>query len=339
MALAHSQLYSFYHWKRPYDGGANKEAPREWWYEMKEAFLAGGWTLMGSYFGSGSVFNDGDRDLVDGVGGGAGTDTWSGELPTSNNRAWVVLQCPPAMGVFQVLFYASNTTNANPEYWSVRVSPLGQFMAINGGADGGINSEPTAPDSYTHYSTVNNGINSNGNYSLNLHACWSADKSQFFLMTNQEAGNAQFFAFSVLNNAPVALENSFVWCILGLNDITLQYDTQMGLADHYTAANWRGVIAGNVEPMYLGGRGWANSSMMAQMRIPSTKLASPGPCELYPSAVTLRGYHGTIPDLYYIASSHYQKGFGDAVGGPIKWYCGDVLILPWDSAEPLPAVR
>ena len=338
MALAHSQIYSFYHWKQAYNG-VSRDVTQWWWYHMKEAFVAAGWTVMGSYAAAGSAFNDGDRDLVDGLGAGAGTDTWVTKMPNNTGKPWVVLQCPPIMGVMQIMFSGDQPLSGNPEYWQVDVSPLGQFMALYGGVNGGLSGvPPTAPDSHNHYNNINSGLSNTGSYSMNLHACWSADKSQFFLMVNQEAANSQFIAFSVLENAHVGLQNGLVWTVNGNGNNIIASDSRLD-NEHYTGATWRGFSSGAVRTFYLGGRGYANSGLHNQVRIPEDGKTIVGPCELYMSSLTLRGYYGRVPDLYWGPTGQFRQGFGDAIGGPINWFSGGNLILPWDNAEPLPRVR
>jgi len=344
MALAHSQAYSFYHWERAYDAnadGINDSISREWYHRTKEAFVAGGWTVMGSYPGSGSTFNDGDRDLVDGIGGGAGTDTWTTPvLPDSSLRPWIVLQCPPIMGVMQVVIGISQPWNNNPEYYIARTSPSGSFMAINGGTDGTTSVTPLAPDQVNHRISSQGGMISEGSYTTAIHACYSADKSQFYFMTLQEQGNPHFFAFSVVDNAPAALQGGLVWTMIdGANIYETISETKMGNADHYTTASWNGVISGVNRTLYLGGRGWNNVGIQSQIRIPQDRSTIVGPCELYASNLTIRGYYGTVPDIYWAPLGQYRQGFGDTIGGPIKWFCGDSIIVPWDSTESLPRLR
>ena len=339
MALAHSQIYSYFHWTRVYDGGyRGLGAATEWWFQMKEAFKAGGWTVMGTAY-NGAVDNSGVTANVDGLGGGAGVDLMVAALPNNSNRAWVVLQCPPIMGDFQVMFFTDQPPTNNPEYWQVDVSPLGQFMGNNGGVNGTTSAPPTAPDSHSHYNNAPNGVNQNGGYTLHIDACWSADKSQFFLMTNQENANAQFMAFSILDNPAPALDNGLAWCILGAGNLFLQASTWMSSANQYAVAAWRGSISGVVTTCYLGGRGWANLGMHDIVRVPGDGKAPPGPCEIYPSGALTRGFHGTVPDMYWVPEFQYRRGYGDAVGGPINWFCGGALIIPWDSARPLPRNR
>jgi hypothetical protein len=342
MALAYSQAYTFYHWDRAYDGnadGINDSITREWWYRMKEAFIAAGWTIMGSYSGVGSTFNDGDRDLVDGVGAGAGTDTWTVPVfPNSTQRPWMVFQCPPIMGLLQVLIGFTQPLNNNPEYIDCKTSPSGSFMVINGGGDGTTTARPTAPDQITH-NTNQGGMDGSGLLTAGIHACFSLDKSQFYFMTVQEQGSPHFFAFSKPDNAPVELDDGLVWTMrFGSNYDTIG-ETRMDNADHYTTALWYGVISGTVRTMYLGGRGWNNVGIQAQVRIPQDRKAVVGPCELYASTLTVRGYYGTIPDIYWAPLNQFRQGFGDSVGGPILWFCGGALIVPWDSTESLPRFR
>ena len=342
MALAHSQVYSFYHWTKAYDGNADgllDSIARHWWYQIKEAFVAAGWTVMGTAF-EGAVDNSGVTANVDGLGAGAGVDLITGP-PTDNNRVWMVLQCPPIMGDGQVMIFSDQPMNNNPEYWQLEFSPLGQFMANNGGVDGDAGTTPpTAPDSYQHYSNTYNSIHTSGSYSANIHACWSADKSQFFIVVNQEAANAQFFGFSVLENPNPDLDNGLVWTMIreGANPSVLQYQSAM-TNTHYTNTLWYGMLSGTVEPMYLGGRGWANLGVQNLIRIPDDGKAPPGPCELYGSTISKRAFYGRVPDLYWGPDNHFQKGFADAVDDPPKWYSGGALILPWDVLEPMPRVR
>lgn len=343
MALAHSQAYSFYHWERAYDGNADgitDSITREWWYRMKEAFVAAGWTIMGSYNGIDPASNDGDRTLVDGVGGGAGTDNWlTPVFANSSQRPWIVFQCPPVMGDFQAMFGFSQPLNNNPEYMDIKVSPSGSFMAINGGGDGTTSARPTAPDQYTHNSNQG-ALNSQGDLTQAIHACWSADKSQFYFVTAQEAGLPHFMAFSVLDNAPVALANGFVWTLqVGGTNYDIPTENHMDNADHYTSAQWHGMISGTRRPLFLGGRGWNNLGIHSQIRIPQSRETVVGPCELYASDVAVRGYYGTVPDIYYCPAGHYRRGFGDSLGGPINWFSGADLMVPWDATEPLPRIR
>lgn len=347
MALAHSQAYSFYHWERAYDAnadGINDSIAREWHHRMKEAFVAAGWTVMGSYSGTGSLFNDGDRDLINGDQiTGAGTDTWTVPvMPDSTLRPWVVLQCPPVMGVMQVCFGLDQPWNNNPEYYIARTSPSGSFMATPGygGTDGTTTEPPHAPDEVTHRGSGPGGWSNGGSYTGAIHACYSADKSQLYIMSMQEQANPHFFAFSVLDNAPAELQDGLVWCMIdGGTTYTTISQTVMDNGDHYTQATWNGVISGVNRTLYLGGRGWNNVGIQSQIRIPQDRSMVVGPCELYASTTTIRGYYGTVPDLYWAPLNQYRAGVGDTVGGPIKWMIGASLMLPWDSGEPLPRLR
>jgi len=344
MTIAYSQAYSFYHWERAYDGNADgitDSITREWWFRMKEAFVAAGWTIMGSYNGSGSVFNDGDRDLVDGAGAGAGTDTWLATVfANSSLRPWIIFQAPPIMGKLQVMMGFSQPLNSNPEYIDCRTSPTGSFMASGGGTDGTTSARPSAPDQITHNSN-DSGLDATGSLTTAIHACYSADESQFFLMTTLEAGNPNFFAFSKVDNAPVELDDGVVWSMrfAGTANGADFYVGQMDNADHYTTASWNGRISGTNRVFYLGGRGWNNVGIQSQIRIPQNRETLVGPCELYASPVAQRGYYGTVPDMYWGPNSQFRMGFGDTVGGAINWISGGSLIIPWDSAEPLPRIR
>jgi hypothetical protein len=343
MAIAHSQVYLFNHWTRSYDGdadGVTKSIVKEWWYRFKEAFVAGGWTVMGSYAGTGSVFNDGDRDLVDGLGAGAGTDTWTGPNFSAggNNRPWIILQCPPIMGKAQFMFGCSQPFQSNPEYMDARVSLDGTFMTLYGGTNGTTSARPTAPDQVIH-NTNQGGLNNAGAYSTEVHACWSTLKDQFYIMTKHEQATPMFMAFSVLDNAPVNLADGLAYCALfGDTGLALS-NTKMDNADHYTTPNWRGQIDGVTTQMYLGGRGWSNVGIQSQLRIPDDGKIVGGPCELYGSPVTYRNYYGTVPDIYWTPNSQYNQGYGDSVAGPIKWYSGGSIIVPWDATQKLPRLR
>jgi hypothetical protein len=338
MALAHSQVFSFYHWSRAFDGEVDG-APREWWYRVKEAFVAAGWTVMGSHNGDGVVANDGDRDLVDGVGGGAGTDHFVGQPATSGLHVWWVVQCPPIMGVTQVRITNQQNFNANPEYATIDVSPTGSFMAINGGTDGTTLVGPAAPDEVNHLNNAANGIDGQGDNSVNLHACWSADKSQFFMMVNQEAANAQFFAFSVLENPDIEVNDGLAWCIYRSATSALTAATSAMAGTHYTSPIWHVMLSGVHYTAYLGGRGWANLGVSSLNRPQDNNRLDLGPCEIYVAAIPKRGFFGRVPDLYWGPLNQFQKGMGAAVGGPITWYSGGSLVVPWDSSEPLPRIR
>lgn len=346
MALAHSQAYSFFHWERAYDAnadGINDGITREWFYRMKSAFVAAGWTVMGSYLGSGTLYNDGDRDLVDGLGAGAGTDVWTVPvMANSTLRPWVVLQCPPAMGVIQMALGTSQPWNNNPEYVVYRTSHSGSFMATPGygGADGTTTNPPTAPDQVTHRNSGAGGMDSEGDYTASIHACWSADKTQFYCATFQEQGNPFFFAFSVLDNAPAELDGGLVWTMTdGGSPYDILSETKMDSGDHYTTASWNGSISGVNRTLYLGGRGYANAGIHNHLRIPQDRSTVFSPCELYCNTATIQGYYGTVPDLYWGPVNQYRQGFGDTPGGPINWLSGASLVMPWDFEEPLPRVR
>lgn len=132
----------------------------------------------------------------------------------------------------------------------------------------------------------------------------------------------------------------FVWCVLGAGTgYDRDNEVRMDNANHYTTASWRGVVDGTARSMYLGGRGWNNTGIQSQIRVPTDRKTVVGPCELYASAVGARGYYGTIPDIYWSPDNQFRQGMGDTAGGAVNWFCGGSLIVPWDSAEPLPRVR
>jgi hypothetical protein len=349
MALAHSQAYNFRHWTAAYDG-SNRGLPRRHRNQLKQMFEAAGWTLLASSNG-GAFSNDGTggpNPLV------AGTDHWpAGDavLAYGSYYPWVVLQCPPIMGVIQIMIHTPQPTSSNPTYWTVTTSNKGQFLASGGGTDGtGSNSPPTAPDQYLWYSNVNNGLDSSGAYTLTLTACWSADLSQFFMMSHQDRGNPHFFAFSKMENARAdnpgwTIQNGMIWTIRGGDGGIDMDNTVMDNADHYTSAVWHAGISTDGNPpggessFYLGGRGWNNVGIQSQIRIPDNRKTVVGPCELYASSLSLRGFWGRIPDLYWAPNNQFRQGMGDSVGGLVNWFCGGSLIVPWDNTQVMPRVR
>lgn len=349
MALAHSQAYNFRHWTAAYDG-SNKGLPRRHRVQLKQMFVAAGWTVLAS--SNGGVFsNDGTATpLV------AGTDHWPVDpndtpLIYGNYYPWVVLQCPPIMGKIQIMIYNPISTQNNPEYWTVATSNKGQFLVSGGGTDGtGGAVAPTAPDQYVWYSFTGNGLHNSGAYTLTLTACWSADLSQFFMMTHQDRGNPHFFAFCKMENARAdnpgwTIKDGMIWTIRGGDGGIDMDNTVMDNADHYNAAAWHAGIStdgnapGGESSFYLGGRGWNNVGIQSQIRIPDDRKTVVGPCELYASSLSLRGFWGRIPDLYWAPNNQFRQGMGDSVGGLVNWFCGGSLIVPWDNTQVMPRVR
>jgi hypothetical protein len=350
MAIAFSQAYTFRHFVRPFDGtdAGTKIPAREFLYEFKESLLAAGWTVMASHAGDGTVDNSGITANVDGLGGGAGVDYWTSAIAihpiNTSNDPWIVLQCHPSHGDVQVCLQLTRFGGglSNIDYWDVAMSPAGQFLTANGGTDGAANTMPTAPDQIL---TANDLAFINPSHqTYEIHCAYTADKSQMFLFVQQEQSVGHFWAFSVLDNPDANLDNDAVWTMrqytgLGGSDITNPSSTTMDNGDHYTTASWYGLVSGTLRTMYLGGRGWNNVGIQSQVRPPASGQVLVGPAELYASDVTVRGFYGTVPDLYWSPNSQYHKGLGDSVGGPVNWYSGGSLIIPWDNTQPLPRVR
>jgi len=352
MALAHSQIYNFRHWVAPYLG-SSRSLPLRWKPQVKQMFVAAGWTVLAS--SNGGVFSN------DGTGGPnplvAGTDHWPQDpddtaLAEGTYYPWVVMQCPPIMGVIQVMISSGGQrTSSNPEYWSAATSNKGQFLLSGGGTDGsGGNLAPTAPDQFLWYNNVPNGLNNLGAYTLSLTACWSADLSQFYLMSHQDRGTPHFFAFSKLENARAdnpgwTLQNGMAWTIRSGDSGIDMDNTVMDNQDHYNVASWHGALSldgaatGGESAFYVGGRGWNNVGIQSQIRIPEDRKTVVGPCELYASSVSLRGFWGRIPDIYWAPINQFRQGFGDSVGGPVNWFSGGGLLVPWDSAQAMPRIR
>lgn len=339
MAIAHSQVFTFRNLISPHDGDvANDRKARIMWGEFKAAMKAGGWTVVGSYAGTGSLYNDGTANpLV------AGTDSWlvpADELPLESNRAWMILQCPPIMGKLQIMFWQLYNGVSNNEYIVVRSSPGGEFMASGGGTDGTTTTPPTAPDEITHIDGNQQTFQENSPYTCQCYTAWSADLSQFYMFLMQEAANPMFFCASVLENPDPDLENGLAWCwsqVSGSGN-TVYYNSQMDNGSHYTTPSWNGVINGVSRTFYLGGRGWNNAGVQLKTRIQADGKCPPGPAELYNGELTERGFVGRVPDIYWTATQ-YNKGYGDAVAGPIKWYSHADFVIPWDVNQPLPRQR
>jgi len=118
-------------------GGATLEA-KLFINQIKDVLLALGWSVWGSSRG----------DVVGEFGNGNGVDWWSEGVGPSliyAGRAWIVLT-EPVTGV-QILFHFSDSSYAYTG--TVRVSLGGNFGTAEGGADGGYNFPPTAPDAVT----------------------------------------------------------------------------------------------------------------------------------------------------------------------------------------------
>jgi hypothetical protein len=340
MALAHSTTFNFYNAERPYDGSSYTVYNSFHLYHVKEAFKAAGWTVIGSYNGdtAGTVSNDGTTTpLV------AGTDNWTSETIVYNDsgrRWWIVMQCPAAMGKVQICIAANYTGTSNQNYWNLWSSHTGGFLAANGGTDGTNVNPPTASDQYQHIA-VFRPVSNDPDRVIGVYCAYSTDGKQIFLFGREGSSNTLFMSACVLDSAAAALDDSVVYFFECSNAIQSDdpTNTKMDNGDHYTSAQWIGRVSGTLRAFYLGGRGWNNVGIQSQVTIGTDKKAIIGPCELYASTVGVRGYYGTIPDMYWVSNNYFNQGFGDSVGGPINWYCGGSLLVPWDSTEPLPRIR
>ena len=334
MPLAHSKTYNFQHFVKAYDGTANNALHEEHSFAIKDAFVSAGWTVIGSHDGNGGPSNDGVTSPLS-----AGTDHWTSAAAvfnTGGNKYWIVLQSPAAMGNIHILL--NNHHGATNPHISIYTSPSGQFLAANGGTNGTVSVIPTAPDSITHF-TQALPLPTTVSRSFETHAAWSTDGTQFFLFSTYSEELTVFLSFCKLDNAPATLQNDMVWfCEVSANPNTGAdpEDSEMSNSEHYTSAQWSSVLNSTQIQLYVGGRGWNNSGIQSQARILGDGKASIGPCEAYSSTGGIQGYVGTFPDMYWCPINHWNSGFGDSVGGPIKWYSGGGLIIPWDSNQALP---
>ena len=334
MALAHSKVYNFYHKDLVWTGNI-VDRNQQMLFAMKEAFVAAGWTVMGSHDGSGNRDVSGITSPLSG-----GVDHWPTEASitksANGNDPFVVLQCPPIMGTFQILIgNDGNSINTQLHIVDIFTSASGSFFAANGGTDGSVLVLPTAPDQVQEY----------GNYFFydvnrtvcTLHVCYATDGTEFTMMGTQGMRNgALFLSFNVLDNAAPALDNDLVFFIEGIAHSNI-WDASLGvvdIADHYTTAQWQGLISGVRETFYMGSIGWNNLSWASHTFSKADRSLQVTPAECFSN---VRGYMGTFPDFYFCRAGSYGALMGDAVDGPPNWFAPDFFILPWDSTEP--AVR
>jgi hypothetical protein len=337
MALAHSKTYNFYNDSQAYQGSSYVTGTRFQLHHIKMSFLAAGWTIIGSYSGRNADTPSNDGTTTPLV---AGTDVWGAIYNLYNDsgkRYYIVFQCPPEMGKLHVCIAANYAGTSNQNYLNVYTSKSGSFCAGNGGVDGTNTARPTAPDEYNHM-TTRRLVSNDPDRQISVHCAYSTDGTQFFLYTKEGPAVTCFWSACVLDSAPAELDDGLVYFFEASDAIqtTDPSQTVMDNADHYTSAQWIGSVSGVLRSMYLGGRGWNNVGIQSQIKVPNDRKTVVGPCELYISTTTLRGYYGTIPDMYWGPNGLFNQGFGDAVGGPINWYSGGSLIVPWDFNEPLP---
>jgi hypothetical protein len=333
MALAHSKTYNFKHTVRPYDGTANNTIHEEHSFGIKDALVSAGWTVIGSHDGNGDLSNDGITSPLS-----AGTDHWTSAADVFNsgsNKYWIVLQSPAAMGTIHVLL--NNHHGATNPHIAMYTSAAGQFLTANGGTNGTTTVLPTAPDSVTQF-TASLPLPTSVSRSFESHAAWSTDGTQFFLFSTYGEELSMFLSFCKLDNYPAALQNGMVWYCQSVPSAQgVDPDkSEMSNSEHYTSSQWSCVLDSTNRKLYVGGRGWNNAGIQSQARILGDNKASIGPCEAYSSVGGVQGYIGTFPDMYWSPINHFNSGFGDTVGGPIKWYSGGGLIIPWDSNQSLP---
>lgn len=340
MALAHSKTYNFEHFEYPYDatGSTSEQVFRKWCIAFKNMFISAGWTVMGSHAPtSNGLDNSGINSPLS-----AGVDHWGtfGDIyNSSGERRWIVLQCPAAMGLIQVCVASHYAGTSNQNYINVWTSSSGGFMAGNGGTDGTTANPPTATDSFQH-TAIHRPFTNSTPYSIEAHAAWSTDGTQFFFFSKEEQALTLFWAFCKLDNAPAALQDGMVWYLENVTSPQIDLNqTELDNGSHYTSAQWVGVVSGTLRSMYNGGRGWNNVGIQSQIRIPLDRKTPVGPCEMYISTAGIQGYYGTIPDMYWTPNNHFLRGYGDTVGGAATWFSGGSLIIPWDSSQPLPRIR
>lgn len=333
MALAFSQSYTFSHADYAW-GGDDAALFQNGLYDLKEMFVAAGWTVKGSHDGQGNFGNNDD------------VDHWSSPSqidrnPTSNDP-WVVLEAPAGFPTnFTLLIYCNFvTTNANLGRLSFVSSPSGGFFTANGGTNGSATTIPTATDQTAHFTNVYTFEDGVG---YSQHFAVSADETQHFLLIQNGNVKTTFFCLSVVDNPPSGLDDGVVWCCLNGGNAGFSedyfdpaYGNALDPVLHYSAANWRGEFSGTVRALYVADRGFNNSAFHAQQFVPSSNEVTLTPCELFGSVSANDGYNGTVPDLYWGPEFLHSKGLGDAVDGSINWYACGGLIIPWDATERLP---
>jgi hypothetical protein len=343
MAIAHSKLFNFHHFSREYSvaySANDYQSDKQRHIDIKEAFLATGWTLLASFRGTGTVSNDGSRLPGPVV---PGTDQWGtnyanlNRSPTSN-PIWALLQCPAGMGTMQIVIGcdAANTGNDETNEFDMRWSPGGLFMASGGGADGTSAAYPTAPDQLIYDGTYHSGLTANY---YEIHACWTVSPlaEQFYMFATNSFGICQFWGFAKLNNAHPGLVGGVVATYDQLNTTTAPTNnpasTQMASAA-YSSALWKGVIDGTPRSLYLGGAGYASNLQANYIRPRPDKSLVVSPCDLYLNTLGVEDFIGTVPDLYWNPAGLYGKYIGDAVDGDMNWFSGGTLMIPWDKTQP-----
>jgi hypothetical protein len=323
MALTADKTWSFFSFNWAYTG-STYTSMRAYMYNLKEMFVSMGWTVEGGRSPSGGLHNN---DQV---------DVWPTEATASHTSdTWMHLKAPAPLE-FEIVFGAFYSSNdGESRRLSVNVSHSDGFGAVNGSSDGTTTAFPNALDQQVIQDDTNTTESTPYGMSFNIYGSKTSDNKNHRIMCYHRRVCSSFFSFETLDNPHANLDNNGQMFAVRRSKTTDTPSTTVMDQDYYTSALYYGRVSGVNRSFYLGTVGYANLGMQSHLPVLQDNKIRVHPTDLYNNTIGIKGYYGTIPDLYYGSNGHYTVLLGDTVGGAANWMSGGSVVTPWDPTEPL----
>jgi hypothetical protein len=318
----------------------------EWWFGLKQVFVALGWEVRGGLKSGGSVLHN----TNDVFGAWPGVDPWTSgaDLKRSVGPYYIILRSPQTEGGNAEICIGSQYASNNSAYGYFHFmyySHNAGFGAANGGTDGsgngpsGATVPPLASDNLvlaTINAGNNNGIDTGATFSI--YGAQSSDNKSTRIVIQRQRVSHNWFSFEHLDNAHANLDHSGRVIATRWSNSIDPNDAVM-LNTFYTSAIYYGQVSGITRGLYTGTSSYANVGHQSLHIVQQDNKMVVAPMDLYNNTLTEKGYYGTIPDLYWGNNNHFMQLLGDSVGGAPNWLSGGSIVTPWDGVTPEPLPR